>query len=98
MHIQTFRPLAQRSRIHYGTDRFSGQVTNVFAPPTILEALLVNKRFHDIARSVFFGKNDFEFEGLFSLHRYTVKCPTKLQYISQVTLIFESPLSRFSSG
>jgi len=75
------------------TDRFSGQITNVFAPPTVLDALLVNKQFHDIARSMFVGKNDFEFEGFYGLHRYTTECPTRLPGFCELTISFESPLS-----
>lgn len=58
----------------------------------------MNKQFHDIARSMFFGKNDFEFEGLYGLHRYATECPTRLPYFCELTLNFESPLSSFSSG
>ncbi len=80
------------------TDRFSGQITNVFAPPTVLDALLVNKQFHDIARSMFVGKNHFEFEGFYGLHRYTTECPTRLPCFCELTISFESPLSGFSRG
>ncbi len=80
------------------TDRFSGQIINVFAPPTVLDALLVNKQFHDMACSIFFGKNDFEFEGLYSQHRYTTECPTRLSYFCELTVSFELPLSSFGSG